>query len=323
MRRVASLAITTAVGLAGATWSIETVSGAVVRAATIVRDLTTREQAHHVLNRLAFGPRPGDIDRVMTVGVDRWIDQQLRPERIVDRDGARLLAAFPTLQQDAGELLRQYPPRAAQELQARLRGDSVLTRADSQEIRRSAQRNREFVNDILAAKVARAVTSERQLAEVMTDFWENHFNVFIGKAQLRYYLPDFTERAIRPHALGRFRDLLGAVAKSPAMLMYLDNAQSVADSGRPTLDARGRPLRAAVVNRRIQRLDPAQRAATRSRMSSRSRAPSPDGAPIHRDRGAAGLSSGRRRMTRARKSCWDGASGRAGGSRMARTCWTS
>ncbi len=261
MRRVASLAITTAVGLAGATWSIETVSGAVVRAATIVRDLTTREQAHHVLNRLAFGPRPGDIDRVMTVGVDRWIDQQLRPERIVDRDGARLLAAFPTLQQDAGELLRQYPPRAAQELQARLRGDSVLTRADSQEIRRSAQRNREFVNDILAAKVARAVTSERQLAEVMTDFWENHFNVFIGKAQLRYYLPDFTERAIRPHALGRFRDLLGAVAKSPAMLMYLDNAQSVADSGRPTLDARGRPLRAAVVNRRIQRLDPAQRAA--------------------------------------------------------------
>src|SRR5690606_17122430 len=87
---------------------------------------------------------------------------------------------------------------------------------------------------------ALAVVSERQHQEVMTDFWENHFNVFIGKGQLRYYLPEFTRKAIRPHALGRFRDLLGAVAKSPAMLLYLDNAQSVADSGRPTLARGGR-----------------------------------------------------------------------------------
>lgn len=261
MRRATSRLITTAVVLAGATWSIDTVSGAVVRAVTVVRDLTTREQAHHVLNRLAFGPRPGDVDRVLAVGVDRWIDQQLRPERIADGNTERLLASFPTLRQGASQLLREYPPLAAQQLQARLRGDSVMTRADSQELRREAQRNREFVNDLLAAKVARAVSSERQLAEVMTDFWENHFNVFIGKAQLRYYLPDYTERTIRPHALGKFRDLLGAVAKSPAMLIYLDNAQSVADSGRPTLDARGRPIREAIIRRRIQRMEPAQRAA--------------------------------------------------------------
>lgn len=261
MRRATSRAITTAVVLAGATWSIDTVSGAAVRAVTVVRDLTTREQAHHVLNRLAFGPRPGDVDRVLAVGVDRWIDQQLRPERIADGNTERLLASFPTLRQGASQLLREYPPLAAQQLQARLRGDSVMTRADSQELRREAQRNREFVNDLLAAKVARAVSSERQLAEVMTDFWENHFNVFIGKAQLRYYLPDYTERTIRPHALGKFRDLLGAVAKSPAMLIYLDNAQSVADSGRPTLDARGRPIREAIIRRRIQRMEPAQRAA--------------------------------------------------------------
>ncbi len=139
----------------------------------------------------------------------------------------------------------------------------MLTREDSMELRRDAQRNREFVSDLLSAKVARAVISERQLNEVMTDFWENHFNVFIGKGQLRYYLPEYSERTIRPYALGRFRDLLGAVAKSPAMLLYLDNAQSVADSGRPTLGGggfgRGRAGR-AIINRRIQRMDSAQRA---------------------------------------------------------------
>jgi len=265
MRRAGSLVVTTAVVLAGTAWSVDSLSGAVGRAVAGYRELTTREQAAHVLNRLAFGPRPGDVDRVAAMGVDRWIEQQLRPDRIPDQEGERLMAAFPAMRRSAGELLRDYPPRAAQQLQARLRGDTVLTRADSMEIRREAQRNREFVNDLLSAKVARAVVSERQLAGVMTDFWENHFNVFIGKGQLRYYLPEYAERTIRPHALGRFRDLLGAVAKSPAMLIYLDNAQSVADSGQPTLGqqggfGRGR-VRAAIVNRRMQRMDSAQRAA--------------------------------------------------------------
>jgi uncharacterized protein (DUF1800 family) len=265
MRRTGSLLATTAVVLAGTAWSVDSLSGAVGRAVAGYRELTAREQATHVLNRLAFGPRPGDVDRVAAMGVDRWIEQQLRPERVPDQEAERLMAAFPAMRQSAGELLRDYPPRAAQQLQARLRGDSVLTRADSMELRRAAQRNREFVNDLLSAKVGRAVVSERQLAEVMTDFWENHFNVFIGKGQLRYYLPEYAERTIRPHALGRFRELLGAVAKSPAMLIYLDNAQSVADSGQPTLGrqggvGRGRG-RAAIVNRRIQRMDSAQRAA--------------------------------------------------------------
>jgi len=264
MRRAGSLMVTAAVVLAGTAWTVDSVSGAVARAVAGYRDLTTREQATHVLNRLAFGARPGDVDRVVAMGVDRWIDQQLRPDRLSDPEADRLMAAFPAMRQSASDLLRDYPPRAAQ--QARLRRDSMLTRADSIELRREAQRNREFVNDLLSAKVARAVTSERQLAEVMTDFWENHFNVFIGKGQLRYYLPEYSERTIRPHALGRFRDLLGAVAKSPAMLLYLDNAQSVADSGQPTLAGQGRGIgrgraRAAIVNRRIQQMDSAQRAA--------------------------------------------------------------
>jgi uncharacterized protein (DUF1800 family) len=250
--------------LTAAVWSVDSVSGAVTRVVTAARELNAREQASHVLNRLAFGPRPGDVDRVMAMGVDRWIEQQLRPDRVSDRDAEQIVvAAFPAMRQSASELLRDYPPRNAQQLAARLRADSMLTREDSIALRREAQRNREFVNDLLSAKVARAVISERQLAEVMTDFWENHFNVFIGKGQLRYYLPEYSERTIRPHALGRFRDLLGAVARSPAMLLYLDNAQSVADSGQPTLDGRGAfgrgRGRGAINNRRLARLDSAQR----------------------------------------------------------------
>jgi uncharacterized protein (DUF1800 family) len=244
-----------AVVLGGTAWSVGSVSG------TVARELSAREQAAHVLNRLAFGARPGDVNRVVAMGVDRWIAQQLSPDRIPDRTMDAVMASYPTLRRSAADLLRDYPPPGQQLVRARLRGDSMLTREDSMELRRNAQRGREFVNDLLSAKVARAVVSERQLAEVMTDFWENHFNVFIGKGQLRYYLPDYGERTIRPYALGRFRDLLGAVAKSPAMLLYLDNAQSVADSGRPTL---GEPRRArigrAIVNRRIQRMDSAQRA---------------------------------------------------------------
>ena len=71
----------------------------------------------------------------------------------------------------------------------------------------------------------------------MVDFWENHFSVFAGKGQTRLFLAQYDRDVIRPRALGKFRDLLGAVAKSPAMLFFLDNAQSAADSTQPTLVA--------------------------------------------------------------------------------------
>ncbi|MEO7963445.1 MAG: DUF1800 domain-containing protein [Gemmatimonadaceae bacterium] len=199
------------------------------------RELTPDEQARQVLNRLAFGPRPGDVERVKSIGVDRWIAEQLAPDRISDAGMERVLAAFPTRTMSAGELLSQFPPPGAQVVAMRLRGDTVASRADSAVIRERARKGRRFVADVLSARVARAVGSERQMQEVMTDFWLNHFNVFVGKGQLRYYLSDYERDAVRPHVLGHFRDLLGAVAKSPAMLMYLDNAQSVADSTRPTL----------------------------------------------------------------------------------------
>jgi uncharacterized protein (DUF1800 family) len=99
-----------------------------------------------------------------------------------------------------------------------------------------ANSRRQVVTQLQSSRVARAVASERQLQEVMTDFWENHFNIYAAKgAPEPYYLVDFDQNVIRPHALGKFRDLLEAVSRSPAMLFYLDNARSMADSTRPTL----------------------------------------------------------------------------------------
>ena len=239
MRRLAPVVTFSAAVAVVALASVQSVHGAVRVATTALRELTAREQAVHVLNRLGFGPRPDEVDRVLHMGVDKWIAQQLQPDRIPDPACDRLLAAYPSLQRSASELVQDYPP--PQQIRALLRGDN-MTRRDSQELRRTQQGSRAFVGEIVSARVARAVVSERQLQEVMTDFWHNHFTVFIGKGQqIRYYIPEYDRDVIRRHALGSFRELLGAVAHSPAMLFYLDNAQSVADSGRPTLAAgRGR-----------------------------------------------------------------------------------
>ena len=228
------------------------------------RELSVEEQAQHVLNRLAFGPRPGDVDRLMATGIDRWIADQLAPARIPDRAMDATLAAYPTISQDAGALLRMYPPPGAVLAQKRRRGDTAASAADSARLRELGRANRRMVGAVMSARVARAVGSERQLQEVMVDFWLNHFSVFTGKGQLRYYLADYEREAIRPHALGRFRDLLGAVAKSPAMLLYLDNAQSVADSVHPTLASRRDVVRrrrvAATMARRRDTMTSDQRA---------------------------------------------------------------
>jgi uncharacterized protein (DUF1800 family) len=198
------------------------------------------------LNRLAFGARPGDVERVRAVGVDRWIALQLQPSRIRDTAVERIVAGLPTLAMSSRELLERYPPpqvvRARQQQSKMSREDSVEMRGPAE--RASAQESRRVLADMQIAKVARAVASERQLEEVMVDFWGNHFTVFAGKGPERYFIAAYEREAIRPHVLGGFRDLLGAVAKSPAMLFYLDNWQSSVEEGRPRLDCglRGRPL---------------------------------------------------------------------------------
>ena len=208
------------------------------------RELTADEQVAHALSRLAFGARPGDLARVRRVGVDRWIGQQLRPEQIDDHEMTSTLArAYTTLKKGANELIRDYPPPNILRAQARRAGDQISA-DDSLKFREAARASQRIIAEVQSAKVARAVSSERQLEEVLVDFWENHFTVFAGKGpQMRYQLVEYSRDAIRPHAFGKFRDLLGAVAQSPAMLTYLDNWQSMADSGQPTLrEMRGRPV---------------------------------------------------------------------------------
>jgi len=161
--------------------------------------LTEQQRAEHALNRLAFGPRPGDVERVMKIGVDRWIDQQLHPERIADRD-------FPSISDPV------ISPRPQQD-------DEDAKRARRKEARR-------VIEELSSQRIIRAAESERQLNEVMVDFWMNHFNVFAGKGLDRFLVASYERDTIRPRIWGSFEDLLLATAKSPAMLFYLDNAQN-------------------------------------------------------------------------------------------------
>jgi uncharacterized protein (DUF1800 family) len=300
-------------------------------AETMRMRMNDRKRAVHALNRLTFGPRPGDVERVTQMGVDKWIELELHPDRIDDSALDARLAPFRTLRMGTKEIVENFPPdqlikqiadgkaslpqdptkRAIYEAQLQRYEDkqerkdkdkdkdeaskSVAT-ADSaqppdaeqahrrEERRRANLRTQELldqppderikeilkmspedrrmiatttkgakadallegmspqqketmmalnnpeqvvVNELTQAKLLRAIYSERQLDEVMADFWFNHFNVFINKGADRYLLTSYERDAIRPHALGKFEDLLVATAKSPAMLFYLDNWLSV------------------------------------------------------------------------------------------------
>jgi uncharacterized protein (DUF1800 family) len=165
-------------------------AGSTLGAAGVPND---RDAVEHALNRLAYGPRPGDVERVQTIGLAKWIDQQLHPDGI---DDSALKARLP----EAPE----RPARFADQMEARRWG-------------------RQSVQALSAEKVVRAVYSERQLEEQLVDFWFNHFNVFAGKGRTSEWIADYERHAIRPHVFGKFRDLLEATAKSPAMLFYQVN----------------------------------------------------------------------------------------------------
>lgn len=200
--------------------------------------------ALHLLNRLTFGPRPGDIERVQRLGIGRWLDQQLSPAGIPDTVQAAVRRQYALAFESPAELYRQFPPAQ----QAARRQDGMTagrqdgrTASDSAGLRSPVSglrppgppAGRALGGQIALATLTRHALSDRQLQEVMTDFWFNHFNVFIGKQANRWTTSDYVERAIRPNALGTFENLLKAVARHPAMLTYLDNAQSVAPGSQP------------------------------------------------------------------------------------------
>ncbi|MFI5102565.1 MAG: DUF1800 domain-containing protein [Terriglobales bacterium] len=322
--------------------------------ATTMR-MDDQKRAVHALNRLTFGPRPGDVERVTRLGVDKWIELELHPEKINDSALDARLAPFRTLRMGTKEIVENFPPtqlikqiadgkaslprdptqRAVYEAQLQryqdqqerkdkdkdkdetaksgaaagdaasasnsndgsaCRDGACPVSADSAQSSNPAQMHRReerrlanlkaqelldlppdermkeilkmspedrqaiaattkgakadamlegmsaqqketvmalnnpeqvVLNELTQAKIMRAIYSERQLDEVMTDFWFNHFNVFINKGADRYLLTSYERDAIRPHVLGKFEDLLVATAKSPAMLFYLDNWLSV------------------------------------------------------------------------------------------------
>jgi len=195
--------------------------------------LSARDSARHALNRLAYGPRPGDVDQVARDGVMRWIDRQLDPSSIPDDSLAGLERRFTILRESPDDLARIFEAARRARVARQKAGDAAApdTTDAPPEMRRLAG---EFTD----LAVVRAAYSERQLDEVMADFWTNHFNVYAGKGIDRYLLPDYIEHVIRPHAMGNFADLLIATAQSPAMLFYLDNWESVAPGAVPPQLAR-------------------------------------------------------------------------------------
>jgi uncharacterized protein (DUF1800 family) len=270
-----------------------------------ISDLTEDEAILHALNRLAYGPRPGEVERVRQMGLAKWIDQQLNPNSLDDRAVEARLQTYPTLKMSTTRLMSEYPrPNQAAKQQGvtqqeyrreqaeRLRADAAAEAIskDMQTVQESAQpkeqnagasaasasqtaadnpdapaemkrpaadqnrppqgggnanllgggdpnqypravaedskRPQRIIAELSMAKLTRAIYSERQLDEVMSDFWFNHFNVFAAKGVDVWMLTSYERDVIRPHALGKFKDIVTATAKSPAMLFYLDNWMS-------------------------------------------------------------------------------------------------
>jgi uncharacterized protein (DUF1800 family) len=227
-----------------------------------ITDLSEDEAVIHALNRLAFGPRPGDVERVRTLGLEKWIQQQLKPESIDDSAMAKRLEQYSTLAKSTSQLMDEYPNPAIEaakrgmtpeeyrkQLQEQQREQTRQAMMQNPELAAETRRARqgggdnpnaqamrmELINDksprrvvgeLSAAKLTRAIYSERQLQEVMADFWFNHFNVFAQKGPVNFMLPAYERDIIRRYAMAKFGDLLSATAKSPAMLFYLDNWQS-------------------------------------------------------------------------------------------------
>ena len=204
----------------------------------------------HVLNRIGYGPRPGDLEKVKRIGLREYIEDQLNPSRIPDPALAARLRPLTTLAKSSRELAEQYERPALEARRQRQRdaaaspdtrpeppGPEGGRRPDMSSERRLGALP---LLELSEQKLLRAVYSERQLETVLTDFWFNHFNVDARKGPGRFLLTEYERDAIRPHVLGNFRDLLEATAKSPGdavLSRQLDERGS--QWTEPRYDARG------------------------------------------------------------------------------------
>ena len=208
-----------------------------------ITELTEDQAIMHAMNRLAYGPRPGDVEFIRKLGLEKWIDQQLQPNSIDDSALETRLQRYPTLAMSSRELLDKFPnaDQGAKKLgitkeqyedQQKVKQQNALAQVietgnpnldKAQEQLAKMQGPNRILAELSMAKVDRAVYSNRQLEAVMEDFWLNHFNVFANKGDDKWLVTSYVRDTIRPHTLGKFDDLLLATAKSPAMLFYLDN----------------------------------------------------------------------------------------------------
>jgi len=226
-------------------------------------EATDRDRAVHLLQRATYGPRPQDIEQVLTVGIADWLDRQLHPERITDAALAPLLDRIPVVSMSLPELLGQYPPSQVLRSVRELAQGTSLSESERRTLRRELGEHspRRILDGLATARITRAVHSERQLQEMMTTFWFDHFNVFWGKDATRSLVPDYERSAIRPHIFGKFEDMVLATAQHPAMLFYLDNFQSAA----PDSSLQARERREAN-NRRMRRMPAQDRARSLQRI---------------------------------------------------------
>lgn len=193
---------------------------------------SARDRARHLLNRIAYGPRPGEIDMVVRKGTARYIAEQLEPASIKQPAALeQLVAKSPALTQTPGQLFMNYGKKPVM-LAAGIKNkaDAGVSKEARENIQKQIRQNyMTMYQQITDARLMRAVYSPRQLEEVLTEFWFNHFNVSFDKGLDHIWVGSYEEQAIRPHVLGKFRDLLNSTSHHAAMLFYLDNWQNTTD----------------------------------------------------------------------------------------------
>jgi len=175
--------------------------------------LSQEQKVIHFLNRTSFGPTRESVQNVNRLGLRAYLDEQLDPDKIPDGTVEEKTAGLKTMRLNTGELFNLYPPPKVAKERGAMAGEM--------------QAPRFIIFELQQARLLRAVHSQRQLYELMVDFWNNHFNIFAAKGADRWLTTSYDRDTIRPHAFGKFRDLLLATAQSPAMLFYLDNWLSV------------------------------------------------------------------------------------------------
>ncbi|NNF00538.1 MAG: DUF1800 domain-containing protein [Pyrinomonadaceae bacterium] len=212
--------------------------------------LSSDQKILHTLNRLGFGARPGDVEKVRSIGLETYIERQLNPDSIPDSEVTAKLGNFEILNMQTSEIFAKYPNGGAlirmlegnRRNNRRAQNDNQAMESEKDQRTQRQERRRKLIelyqkydlkpaNQIMmqvqSSRILRAAYSEHQLEEAMVDFWANHFNVYSRKAATRWYIPSYERDVIRKHALGNFKDLVVGTAKHPAMLFYLDNFQSV------------------------------------------------------------------------------------------------